>query len=79
MSKKKTVKREIKIKTCANCRWFEVLEEGFEIGRIEDLRYIRSRCVVLKWEVKEHYLFTVPASGDEIKRPKECEHWAPTE
>ncbi|MEW6203111.1 MAG: hypothetical protein AB1546_14125 [bacterium] len=64
------------IKTCANCRHFEIIEEGYEIARIEDLKFMVSTCRILKWKVKEHYLFNVPEVLT-LKKPKECSLWEP--
>lgn len=51
--------RKVKIKVCANCRHFDVLGEGYDIARIENLRYMVSSCGRLGWKVKENYLFRV--------------------
>lgn len=81
-SGKKSVKKkqggvpEPRIRTCGNCRHFEILDEGYEIGRIEDTKFMESRCHILGWSVKEHYNFTSTMEKvREIKRPKDCGHW----
>lgn len=73
-----TMKREegTTIRACANCRNFEVLGEGYEIGRIEDTRYLESRCTALGWSVREHYLFPVNESR-ELRAQKPCPFWEP--
>ena len=66
-----------RIRTCANCGHFSVLDEGYEIGRIEDTRFMVSHCDALGWRVKEHYLFTGSTQTVlEIKPEKPCAHWA---
>ncbi|MEW5945398.1 MAG: hypothetical protein AB1742_04290 [bacterium] len=65
-----------KIRTCANCLHFEVLEEGYDVARIEDLKYMLSACRLLGWKVKENYLFHVPGSIH-LRTEKECPFWEP--
>ena len=38
-----------KIRSCCNCLHFNVVEEGYEIGRIEDTRFMTSSCDVFGW------------------------------
>jgi len=67
---------DVKIRTCANCAHFEIVEEGYEIGKIEDLKYMKSRCRALGWEVKEHYAFESGAGAvREIRTPPQCPRW----
>lgn len=63
------------IKTCANCKHFEMLETGYEIENILDTAYLKSRCKIKNWQTKEYYL-----AG--IKKPYviedfdyTCEYW----
>ena len=67
---------EPSIRTCGNCAHFRIHDEGYEIGRIEDTKYMESGCDVLGWRVKEHYLFTSELQpAPEIRRQKDCPHW----
>lgn len=62
------------IKTCANCKHFKIIKQGYEIKKLIDSAYLISRCKVKGWEIKEYYL--APDSlKSEIKKPKECELW----
>lgn len=69
---------DIKIKVCANCRHFDVVEEGYDIARIEDMKYMVSGCKRLGWKVKENYLFRVQTElrGGAGGR---CPYWEPWE
>lgn len=67
-------KPEISIRTCANCRRFEALGEGCEIGRIEDTRFLTSTCNKLGWKVKEHYLFPAP-EAPELRASRRRPFW----
>lgn len=62
------------IETCATCRHLKIVEEGFEVEGLLDTAYLKSRCEVLGWEVKEHYLLPDPQQK-EIRGAQECPYW----
>lgn len=62
------------LKTCATCRHLDIAEEGYEVPGLLDTAYLKTRCPILGWEIKEYYLLPSP-SDREPREPLECPFW----
>jgi hypothetical protein len=66
--------KKIFIKTCANCKHFKIIKQGYEVKNLLDSAYCISRCKIKGWEVKEYYLSPLTLQK-EVKIEKECPYW----
>jgi len=67
------------IKSCANCRYLNLIDKGYEFKNILDSEYLVFRCSMRDWTVREDYLMKSPGEQLELSssesRNTMCPFW----
>ena len=54
------------IKSCANCRYLDLIDKGYEFKNVLDSEYLVFHCSIRDWTVREDYLMKSPGEQLEL-------------